>query len=90
MKTSLLSESYSSAISRFDNYEAKTGIDIAMSINQNKLVYFFKRMIVFDLNKSKLTSLSKIFNSMETSRLNESYSTAISSFNNYDINSLLI
>jgi hypothetical protein len=60
METSRHSESYSSVISSFDNYEAKTEMYIAMSINQNKLVYFFKCMIVFDLNKSKLTSLSKI------------------------------
>jgi hypothetical protein len=77
-------KAYSSAISRFDNYEAKTGIDIAMSTNQNKLVYFFKCTIVFYLNESKLTSSNKIFDLMKTIGHSESYSSAISSLDNYE------
>jgi len=41
-------------------------------------------MIVFYLNESEPTSSNKIFNLMKTIRLSESYSSAISSFDNYE------
>jgi len=72
------------------NTNAKTVIDIAMSTNQNKLVYFFKCTIVFYLNESKLTSSNKIFDLMKTIGHSESYSSAISSFDNYEAKTVIV